>query len=192
MNVTFTNSPAAADLTLCGCLISDAGFVKVSGNTRRLHLSADGSCVGVEIRRPSSLSVPQQGASDGRQRHRQRLVVVVRGHVGDPLPAVAHLIGSADVEGRVVGRAAGAVAALPPSRFGGVGGLGQLWRRQRHWGGDWSVQTSEAAGVAGEVLLRDGATVRAIILTAVVLQRQRFELMTFKTKIKKVGTLGKM
>lgn len=67
------------------------------------HFGADGACVGVEFRRPTSLRLPQQGASDRGQRHRQRLVVIVRGHVGDALATVAHFICSADVKGRVVG-----------------------------------------------------------------------------------------
>jgi len=74
----------------------------VCGNVGRSHLGADGSGVGVKIRRPASLSVSQQGASDSRQRNRQRLVVIVRGHVGDALAAVAHLISGADVKGRVI------------------------------------------------------------------------------------------
>lgn len=67
------------------------------------HFGADGAGVGVEFRRPPSLRLPQQGASDRGQRHRQRLVVIVRGHVGDALATVAHFICSADVKGRVVG-----------------------------------------------------------------------------------------
>lgn len=67
------------------------------------HFSADGAGVGVEFRRPTSLRLPQQGASDRGQRHRQRLVVIVRGHVGDALATIAHFICSADVKGRVVG-----------------------------------------------------------------------------------------
>lgn len=67
------------------------------------HFGADGAGVGVEFRRPTSLRLPQQGASDRRQRHRQRLVVIVRGHVGDALATVAHFICSADVKRRVVG-----------------------------------------------------------------------------------------
>lgn len=67
------------------------------------HFGADGAGVGVEFRRPTSLRLPQQGASDRGQRHRQRLVVIVRGHVGDALATVAHFICSADVKGRVVG-----------------------------------------------------------------------------------------
>lgn len=136
------------------------------------HLGADGSGVGVEIRRPAPQRLPQQGASDGGQRHGQSLVVVVCGHVGDALAAVAHLVGGADVEGRVVGRAAGAVAATPPGGFGRVGGLGRLRRRQGQWGDDRSVQAGDTAGVAGKVLLRDRAAVRPILLTAVVLQRE--------------------
>lgn len=75
------------------------GGVSVCGNVGRSHLGADGSGVGVEIRGPSSLSVPQQGASDSGQRHRQRSVVIVRGHVGDALAAVANLISGTDVKG---------------------------------------------------------------------------------------------
>lgn len=67
------------------------------------HLGADGSGIGVEIGRAPSLSLPQQGASDGGQRHRQRLVLVVCGHVGDALATIAHLISGADVEGGVIG-----------------------------------------------------------------------------------------
>lgn len=139
----------------------------------RSHLGADGSGVGVEIGRSASQGLPQQGASDGGQRHRQRLVLIVCGHVGDALAAVAHLIGGADVEGRVVGRAGGAVTAWPPCGFGGVGGSGRLWWRHGQRGDDGPVQAGDAAGVAGKVLLRDGAAVRPILLTAVVLQRER-------------------
>lgn len=81
------------------------------------HLGADGSGVGIEIGWPATLGIPQQGASDGGQRHRQRLVLIVRGHVGDALPAIAHLIGGTDVKGGVIGGAGRAVAAPPPCRF---------------------------------------------------------------------------
>lgn len=69
------------------------------GVSARLHLSADGSGVGVEIRRSASLGVPQQGAVHGGQRHGQSRVLVVGGHVGDAFAAVVHLVGGADVEG---------------------------------------------------------------------------------------------
>lgn len=65
----------------------------------RLHISADGSGVGVEIRRSASLGVPQQGAVHGGQWHGQSLILVVSGHVGDALATVVHLVGGADVEG---------------------------------------------------------------------------------------------
>lgn len=65
----------------------------------RLHLGADGSGVGVEIRRVASLGIPQQGAVHGWQRHGQSLVLVVSGHVGDAFAAVVHLVCGADVEG---------------------------------------------------------------------------------------------
>lgn len=145
----------------------------VRGGLGWSHLGADGSGVGVEIGRPASLGLPQQGASDGGQRHRQRLVLIVCGHVGDALAAVAHLISGADVEGRVVGRAGGAVTTLPPCGLGGVGGSGWLWRRHGQRGDDRPVQSGDAAGVAGKVLLRDGGAVRPILLTAVVLQTER-------------------
>lgn len=64
--------------------------------------SADGSGVGVEIRRPASRSLSQQGASDGGQWHRQRLVLIMCGHVGDALTTVALICGT-DIEGRVIG-----------------------------------------------------------------------------------------
>lgn len=67
------------------------------------HLGADGSGVGVEIRGPASLGLPQQGAADGGKWHRQCLVLIVCGHVGDTLSTVAHLISGTDVEGRVIG-----------------------------------------------------------------------------------------
>lgn len=135
------------------------------------HLSADGSGVGVELRRSASLGLSQQSASDSGQWHCQRLVVIVGGHVGDALATVAHFIGGADVEGRVVGWAAGAVAASTSGGFDGVGGgFGQLWGRHGQWGDDRSVQAGDAAGVTGKVLLRDRAAVRPILLTAVVLQ----------------------
>lgn len=137
------------------------------------HFSADGSGVGIEIRRPASLSLSQQGAPDGGQWHRQRLVLIVCGHVGDSLPTVTRLVCGADVEGRVIGWAGGAVAMAPPCRFGEVGGSGQLWGWQGQWSDDWPVQAGDTAGVAGEVLLRDGATVRPILLTAVVLWKWR-------------------
>ena len=88
------------------------------GVRRWSHLGADGSGVGVDKGRPALLALPQQGAADGGQRHRQRLVLIACGHVGDALAAVEHLAGCADVEGRVVGRAGGAVTASPPRRFG--------------------------------------------------------------------------
>lgn len=135
------------------------------------HLGADGSGVGVEIGGSASLGLPQQGASDGRQRHRQRLVLIVCGHVGDALATVAHLVSGTDVEGRVIGRTGGAVGAWPPCGFGGVGGSGQVWWGHGQRGDDGPVQAGDTAGVAGKVLLRDGAAVRPILLTAVVLQR---------------------
>lgn len=154
------------------CMGGDGG----GGRRRRgrlgwSHLRADGSGVGVEVGRPAALRLPQQGASDGGQRHRQRLVLVVCGHVGDALAPVSHLIRGADVERRVVGRAGGAVAALPAAGFAVVGGSGQLRRRHGQWGDNRAVQAGDAAGVAGKVLLRDGGAVRPILLTAVVLHR---------------------
>lgn len=80
---------------LCVCLCVWGGC----GGGWGSHLRADGSCVGVEFRRPATLGLPQQGAPDSRQWHRQRLVVIVRGHVGDALAAVTHFICSADVKG---------------------------------------------------------------------------------------------
>ena len=137
------------------------------------HLGADGSGVGVKFGRPSSRGLPQQGASDGGQRHRQRLVLIVCGHVGDALTTVAHLISGTDVEGRVIGRAGGAVTALPPCGFGRVGGSRRLRWGHGQWGDDRPVQAGDTAGIAGKVLLRDGGAVRPILLTAVVLQRDR-------------------
>lgn len=65
------------------------------------HLGADGSGVGVKIRRTTLPGLPQQGTADGggRQRHRQRPVLIVCGHVGDTFPTIAHLISGTDVEG---------------------------------------------------------------------------------------------
>ncbi len=144
----------------------------VGGVSRWSHLSADGSGVGVEIRRPASQGFPQHGASDVGQRHRQRLVLVVCGHVGNALASIAHLISSTDVERRVIGRAGGAVSALPPCGFGGIGGSRWLRWRHRQWADNRAVQAGYTAGIAGKVLLRDGATVRPILLAAVVLQRE--------------------
>lgn len=104
------------------------------------------------------------------QRHGQSLVLVVRGHVGDALAAVVHLFGGADVEGRLVGGAGGAVTSLPP---GVLGGSRRFRRRQGERGDDGPIQAGDAAGVAGEVLLRDGGAVRPILLTAVILQEDR-------------------
>lgn len=101
----------------------------VGGISRWSHISADGSGIGVEIRRPTSQGFPQQGASDVGQRHCQRLVLIVCGHVGDALATVAHLISGTDVERRVIGRAGRAVTSLPPCGFGRVGGSGRLWWR---------------------------------------------------------------
>lgn len=44
------------------------------------------------------LAGAQQGAMQGGQGESQRWVLIVRGHVGDALATVAHLIGGADVE----------------------------------------------------------------------------------------------
>lgn len=79
------------------------GVVGVVFFLRWSHLGADGSGVGVEIRGPASQGLPQQGAADGGKRHRQCLVLIVCGHVGDALATVAHLISGTDVEGRVIG-----------------------------------------------------------------------------------------
>lgn len=133
------------------------------------HLSADGPGVGVEIRRSASLGVPQQGAVHGGQRRGQGLVLVVRGHVGDALAAVVHLVGGADVEGRIVGRAGGAVTPPPPCLLGPLGGPGRLRRGQGQRGGEGAVQAGDAAGVAGEALLGDGGAVRPILPAAVIL-----------------------
>lgn len=160
-------------MSVCVCVCVDGWC---NGVLVRSHLSANGSGIGVKIGRPPSLSLPQQGASDGGQRHRQRLVLIVCGHVGDALAAIAHLITGANVEGRVVGRATGAEAASPSSGFGGVGGSRRLCWWQGQWGDKWPVQAGDAAGIAGKVLLRDGAAVRPILLTAVVLQRERITL----------------
>lgn len=164
-------------MCVCGWVVLGFFFLGWS------HLSADGSGVGVEIRRPSSLGLPQQGASDSRQRHRQRLVLIVCGHVGDALTTIAYLISAADVEGRIIGRAGGTVTALPPCGFGGVGGCRQLWWRYGQWGDDRPIQTRDTAGVAGNVLLRDGGAVRPILLTAVVLQKERSPLKQFSTQL---------
>lgn len=137
----------------------------------RLHLRADGSGVGVEIRLSASLGVPQQGAVHGRQRHGQGLVLIVSGHVGDACATVVDLVGGADVEGRVMGRAGGAVTSLPPRSFGALGGPGRFWRRQGQRGGHRAVQARDAAGIAGKALLGDGGAVRAILLTAVILPK---------------------
>lgn len=153
------------------------------GVVEGLHLGADGSSVGVEIRRSSPVGVPQQGAPDSGQRHGQRLVVIVCGHVGDALATVAHVICGADVERWVIGGAAGAVTAPPPCGFGDVGGgQGKLWWRHGQRGNVWPVQAGDTAGVAGKVLLRNGGAVGPILLTAVVLHRQR-ENITFNTKV---------
>ncbi len=93
-------------------------------------------------------------------------------HVGNALASVAHLISSTDVERRVIGRAGGAVSALPPCGFGGIGGSRRLRWRHRQWADNRAVQAGYTAGIAGKVLLRDGATVRPILLAAVVLQRE--------------------
>lgn len=137
------------------------------------HFCADGSGVGVEVGRSTSPSVPQQGASDGGQRHRQRPVVIVRGHVGDTLATVAHLVSGVYVEGGVVGGAGGAVAAAAIFGLGGIGGFGRFWRGQRQRGDGWPVQAGDTARVAGEMLLRDRVVFRPILLTAVILERKR-------------------
>lgn len=96
----------------------------------------------------------------------------MRGHVGDALSAVAHLVSGPDVEGRVVGGAGGAETTLPCGRFRQcLGGPGRLRRRHGQWRDDRAIQGGDAAGVAGKVLLRDGGAVRPILLTAVVLER---------------------
>lgn len=136
------------------------------------HLGADGSGVGVNLGGPPSTALPQQGAADEGKRHGQCRVLIVRGHVGDALAAVAHLVSGSDVEGRVVGGAGGAETTLPCGRFGQcLGGSGRLRRRHGQWCDDRAIQGSDAAGVAGKVLLRDGGAVRPILLTAVVLER---------------------
>lgn len=64
------------------------------------HLGADGSGVGVKLGGgPPSAALPQQGAADEGKRHGQCRVLIVRGHVGDALAAVAHLVSGPDVEG---------------------------------------------------------------------------------------------
>lgn len=109
----------------------------------------------------------------GGQRHGQCLVLVVRGHVGDALAAVVHLFGGADVEGRLVGGAGGAVTSLLPCVLGALRGSRRFRRRQGQRGDDGPIQAGDTAGVAGEVLLRDGGAVRPILLTAVILQKDR-------------------
>jgi len=103
----------------------------------------------------------------------------VRGHVGDALAAVAQLIRGADVEGRVVGRAGGAVAPRPPAGLGGVGGTGLLLllllllpRRRRGHGQRRDDRAVQAGGAAGEVPLTHGAAVRPILRATVVLQAE--------------------
>lgn len=97
----------------------------------------------------------------------------MRGHVGDALAAVAHLVDGADVEGRLVGRAGGAVTPLPSRVLGALGGSGRFRRRQGQRGDDGAIQAGDTAGVAGKVLLRDGGAVGPILLTAVILQQDR-------------------
>lgn len=87
-----------SSVCMCACVWVEL-FVSLGWS----HLGADGSGVGVEVRRPASMRLPQQGSSDGGQRHRQRLVLIVCRHVGDALSAVAHLIRGANVKGRVIG-----------------------------------------------------------------------------------------
>lgn len=143
------------------------------------HLGADGSGVGVKLSGPPSTALPQQGAADEGEGHGQCRVLIVRRHVGDALAAIAHLVSGADVEGRVVGGAGGAEAALPGAGLGqSLGGSGRLRRGHGQRRGDRAVQRGDAAGVAGKVLLRDGGAVRPILLTAVVLEggtAQRFQ-----------------
>lgn len=62
---------------------------------------------------------------------------------------------------------------MPPRGFGGVRGSGWLWWRHGQRGDDCPVQAGDTAGIAGKVLLRDGGAVRPILLTAVVLERER-------------------
>lgn len=110
-------------------------------------------CVSVEVGWPTSPSVPQQGASDNGQRHRQRPVVIVRGHVGDAFATVAHLIRGVYVEGGVMRGAGGTVAAAAIFGFSGIGGFGRLRRGRRQWGDGRPVQAGDTAGVAGKMLL---------------------------------------
>lgn len=72
-----------------------------------------------------------------------------------------------------MGRAGGAVTSLPPRMFGALGGSRRFWRRQGQRGDERPVQAGDTACVAGEALLRDGGTVRPILLTAVILQKDR-------------------
>lgn len=72
-----------------------------------------------------------------------------------------------------MGRAGGAVTSLGPRVFGALGGRRRFGRRQGQRGDDGPVQAGDAARVAGKVLLRDGGTVRPILLTAVILQKDR-------------------
>lgn len=135
------------------------------------HFCANSPSVGVKVRGSAARGVPQQGASDGGQRHRQRLVLIVSGHVGDALAAVTHLVCGANVEGRVVRGAGGAVPVAP--RCGGLkggGGTGKFRWGHGQGRGDGAVQPRDAAGITGEVLLRNGAAVRPILLAAVVLE----------------------
>lgn len=128
----------------------------------------------------------------GGERHGQGLVLVVRGHVGDALAAVVHLVGGADVEGRLVGGAGGAVSSPARAAFGALRGSGRLRRGQGQRRDDGAVQAGDAAGVAGEVLLRDGGAVRAILLTAVVLQKDRscwFKTSTLRNSLKTSASL---
>lgn len=153
------------DVSGCGC--SWRGSL-----TRRSHLGADGSGVGVKLGGPPSTALPQQGAADEGKRHGQCRVLIVRGHVGDALATVAHLVSGSDVEGGVVGGAGGAETPLPCGGFGRwLGGSGLLRRRHGQWRDDRAIQGGDAAGIAGKVLLRDGGAVRPILLTAVVLDR---------------------
>lgn len=70
-----------------------------------------------------------------------------------------------------MGRAGGAVTSLRHRVFGALGGSRRFRRRQGQRDDDGAVQAGDAACVAGKALLRDGGTVRPILLTAVILQK---------------------
>lgn len=133
--------------------------IEVGGGAAGSDVSADGTGVGVEV---GGGAAAQRGGVEGGHGEGCSWVLIVGGHKGQPLTAIAQVVHGA----HVVGRASGTELVR-----------GLRWRRlvgQREGGDRRAVHPGGTACVAGKLWLRvpNRACVclRLILLTAVILE----------------------